>query len=244
MNFVSKLRLTLLVAVASFIAVPCFAQNSDGISTRKVDLKDGKSIEYGYIEPEGFDASKEYPILLALPPGGQNRQMVKASFALYWSNAGKKGWVVVVPAAPKGEAYNNGAEVLIPEFLKKIKERYKPAGGKFHLAGVSNGGTSVFRIAGLFPDEFHSLIAMPGFPKSDKDKENLAKLKEKPIALYVGSKDTKWIGPMESTVKKLKELGADVTFEKIEGEGHVIRKWKDGKKLFDLLDQWNKKLKK
>lgn len=236
--------LALLVTFASICASPCFGQNSDDIATRKVELKDGNSIEYGYIEPADFDASKEYPILLALPPGPQNRKMVKASFDLYWSNAGKHGWVVVAPIAPKGKHFNNGSEALIPEFLKKIRTRYKPAGKRFHLAGVSNGGTSAFRIAGLFPDEFHSLIAMPGFPKSDEDKKNLAKLKTKPIALYVGSKDKAWIDRMESTAKKLKELGADVSFKQFEDQGHVIQGWQDGKKLFTQLDQWHKQLNK
>ena len=243
MKSMSKPGLTLLVALVSFLAVPSWGQNAAGIATRKVDLKDGNSIEYGFIEPEEFDASKEYPILLALPPGAQDRQMVQALFNLYWSNAGKNGWIVVAPVAPKGKFFNNGAEDLIPEFLEKIRARYKPVGGRFHLAGVSNGGTSVFRIAGLFPDEFHSLMAMPGYPKSEKDRQNLAKLKSKPIALYVGAEDTSWVEPMESTAQKLKEMGANVSFEKVEGQGHVIKKWQDGKKLFTQLNYWNDQLK-
>ena len=208
-------------------------------TTRKVELKAGNTIEYGYIEPDDFDPSKEYPVLLALPPGAQNRQMVKASFDLYWNQGGKNGWVIIAPAAPDGKFFNKGSEVLVPSFLEMMKKRYKPVGGKFHLAGVSNGGTSAFRIAGLYPDEFHSLIAMPGFPVNSADKKRLAKLKDIPVALFAGAKDTRWVNPMAETAEALKEQGTDVTFEKIAGQGHVIQKWQDGKKLFELLNKWN-----
>ena len=166
--------------------------------------------------------------------------MVKASFDLYWNQGGKNGWVIVGPAAPKGRSFNKGADDLIPEFLKAIKQRYKPAGGKFHLAGVSNGGTSAFHAAGLHPDQFHSVMAMPGFSTAKRDKANLTKLKKIPVAMYVGSKDTRWIKPMEATVKTLEKQGTEVTFEKVAGQGHVIQDWNDGKKLFELLNKWHK----
>ena len=195
-------------------------------------------LQYAVSLPHDFDSEKEYPILVALPPGAQNKQMVQAGFNLYW-NAGKSnGWIVVSPVAPDGKYFNRGAEDLIPGFLREMKKKYKPEGGKFHLAGISNGGTSLFRVAGKFPDQFHSLMALPGFASSDRDKKNLAKLNDLPIAMYVGKDDGGWVKKMEETVESLKELGAKVTFEIIPNQGHVIQGWQDGKKLFGLLNRW------
>lgn len=209
------------------------------VATRIMELKDGSSLEYGYVEPADFDPKKEYPVLLALPPGPQTKQMVQASFDLYWNSGGERGWVVVAPVAPKGQFFNRGAEKLIPEFLEKVRERYKPAGGKFHLAGISNGGTSAFRVAGLFTDQFHSLMAMPGCPITDDDKKNLSKLKSFPIALYVGGEDSSWIPRVKEAAAALQKLGAKVELEIVAGQGHVIRGWDDGDKVFKVLGEWH-----
>ena len=200
-------------------------------------------LQYTVVVPDDFDSSQEYPILVALPPGAQNKQMVQASFNLYW-NAGKKnGWIVVSPAAPDGKFFNQGSEDLIPGFLEEIKKSYKPEGGKFYLAGISNGGTSLFRVAGKYPQLFQSLMAMPGFAAEEVDKKNLAKVKDMPIAMYVGKNDARWVREMEKTAESLKELKANVTFEIVPDQGHVIQGWQDGKKVFGVLNNWREKAK-
>ena len=35
--------------------------------------------------PEGYDPEAEYPVLLALPPGGQTEEMVDWGLRLYWT---------------------------------------------------------------------------------------------------------------------------------------------------------------
>ena len=81
-------------------------------------------------------------------------------------------------------------------------------------------------------------MALPGFASSETDKKNLRKLKDLPIALYVGKEDSRWVKKMEESVASLKELNADVTFEIVPNQGHVIQGWQDGKKLFGVLNGW------
>jgi dipeptidyl aminopeptidase/acylaminoacyl peptidase len=224
------------------VAVACGITRSQDTEFENVTLPSGVKMEYKVLTPEGFDSAKEYPILLALPPGAQNKQMVDAGFNLYWNAGRENGWIVISPVAANGKMFNRGGEDLIPEFLDAMQKKFRPSHGKFHLAGISNGGTSAFRIISKYPNRFHSLLVLPGFPNSDEDKKGLDKIKDKPIAMFVGSQDNDWIRPMRATADALNKLGAKVEFEVVEDQGHVIQGWQDGKKVFSVLNEWQRRL--
>jgi len=69
-----------------------------------------------------------------------------------------------------------------------IKSQVIPAGGKFYLFGISNGGISVFRVATLNPERFHSSTVLPGWP----DENRLDKVLDMPINYLVGEIDSHW----------------------------------------------------
>ena len=201
-------------------------------------LSDGETIEYALLLPANYNAQQSYPILLALPPGGQNRQMVDAGLNGYWAEeAARRGWIVVSPAAPGGQLYFQGAERLIPEFLDGIAAQYSPHEGKFHVAGISNGGISAFRIALNEPHRVHSLLVLPGFPRGEEDFQRLDELIDVPVVMFVGEHDTTWIPGMEATAESLTDLGGTVLLEVVPGEGHVIQSL-TGAQLFDLLESY------
>lgn len=212
----------------------------DGMITYyEMTLKDGTILQYGVTLPDSFEAGQTYPILLALPPGPQTQEMVAVGLDNYWaSEAYKRGWIVLSPIAPNGTLFFQGSETLIPEFLAHTAAQYRPEGDKYHLAGVSNGGISAFRIALLNPELFHSLMVLPGFPYTEEEMQNLAVLKDIPVTMFVGENDTSWVGRMEQTEERLAGLGAQVSLEIVPNEGHVIRSLAGGDKLFDILDSF------
>ena len=61
---------------------------------------DGAVLEYALALPEGFDAARTYPVLVALPPGGQGRSMVEAGLPYFEAEGVRRGYIVVSPAAP------------------------------------------------------------------------------------------------------------------------------------------------
>lgn len=209
------------------------------ITYYEMTLRDDTTLQYGVTLPDNFEAGQTYPILLALPPGPQTQEMVAVGFDNYWtSEASKRGWVVLSPIAPNGTLFFQGSEALIPEFLARTAAQYRPEGDKYHLAGVSNGGISAFRIALINPELFHSVMALPGFPRTDEEMQNLAALKDIPVAMFVGENDTSWVQRMEQTEETLAGLGGQVSLEIIPNEGHVIRSLAGGEKLFDLLESY------
>ncbi|MCB0163569.1 MAG: hypothetical protein KDI79_05035 [Anaerolineae bacterium] len=207
------------------------------IDYQTIKLADNKILEYALALPAGFDPARPYPVLLAFPPGLQSRDMVAWGLSSYWlPEARRRGWLVVSPAAPHGVLFFKGAEALIPEFLQQIAAQVTLEGDKFHLAGISNGGISSFRIALNNPELFHSITVLPGFPPTDADMDNLAVLKNIPVNMFVGQQDTVWVDKMKAAQIKLTELGGSATLEVVSGEGHVIQRLAGGQELFDLLD--------
>lgn len=220
-------------------SVPVAAVGAEGaVRNESITVNAGTTISYTVILPPDYAIGEAYPTLLALPPGSQTQSMVDAGLDSYWwAGALANDWVVISPVAPAGQLFFQGSEALIPDFLDQIAQRYPPEGDKFHLSGVSNGGISAFRIAGLHPERFHSLLALPGYPQTAEDKTNLAQLTALPVALFVGANDAGWIDPMRETVSLLNNQGGSATLAIVPDEGHFIRSLMGGEQLFAFLEE-------
>jgi len=203
---------------------------------RTLQLSDGNFLGYLLLLPTDFDETQSYPVLLALPPGPQDQQMVQAGL-FYWQQGPARGWVVVSPAAPEGQLFFQGAERYLPELLDEISRTVKVEGDKVHLAGVSNGGLSAFRVALDHPERFASLVTLPGFPPTQADFDSLDRLRDLPISLFVGERDSNWRSQVQTTEMRLKELGARVSLTVMAGQGHVIQTLSSDQ-LFDLFDSY------
>ena len=56
----------------------------------------------------------------------------------------RRGYIVIVPAAPFGRPFVAEGAKVFPEFIEKLLRDYKIRDNKFHIAGMSNGGRSAF----------------------------------------------------------------------------------------------------
>src|ERR1700676_826845 len=103
----------------------------------------GASLHYKVILPNGYDPTKTYPAVLAFPGGSQNIATVEGTVERNWrAEAERRGYIVVVPAAPAQGVFFEGGARIFPEFLTVLLSDYKIQNNKFHIAGVSNGGIS------------------------------------------------------------------------------------------------------
>jgi len=205
-------------------------------SYQTMTMIDGTDVQYAVILPIGYKSGGEYPILLALPPGPQTRDMVEAGLGGYWEEPAKtRGWIVISPIAPQGKLFFQGSERIMPEFLTRIADIYNLEGGQFHLAGVSNGGISAFRIAVNQPGLFRSILVVPGMPGSEEDFAKLETISHIPLAMFVGEHDTAWLARMEATEEELARLEAELFLEVVPNEGHVIQSL-GGERFFDFFE--------
>lgn len=224
----------LLVGVA-----PCRAVDA---RYHTLQLADGSHLTFAIVLPQGFSPHRTYPALLALPPGSQDRSMVEEGLRRYWGDdAARRGWLVVSPVAPDGSSFHDGAEAAIPALLAVVRARHHVEGGRFHLAGASRGGLSAFRVARLHPQLFHSLVVLPGGPATADDERRLAPLKELPIRMLVGGRDTEWVVRARRTEERLRPLGGRVQVAVLAGEGHAPASLEGGA-VMELLDELRREL--
>jgi predicted esterase len=228
-------------AAAMLAAVAVFTAEApvDAAEYHTLAAADGTRIDYAVVLPPGFDPAQSHPVLVALPPGGQDRDMVEAGLGFWQDEGPRRGYVVVSPAAPGGKLFFNDGAAYLAEFLEQLGERYDVAGGKFHLTGISNGGLSAFRAAIDRPELFHSLTVLPGFPPAPEDMARLDRLLGIHITMVVGARDRQWIDRMEAAADELARLGADVQYVMVPEAGHVIRSLAGtgSARLFNLIEK-------
>jgi pimeloyl-ACP methyl ester carboxylesterase len=216
---------------------PVIDLSGAGLAYQSMILTEGSELEFALLLPEGFNPAQTYPVLFALPPGPQSRDMVEAGLSSYWApGAAGRDWIVVSPIAPGGRLFFRGAEQLLPEFLETIKEQLPVEGDRFHLAGISNGGISAFRIAIQQPELFHSMVVLPGFP-ADQDFSKLDRLLGMPVTMYVGELDSEWVQEMSETQRELERLQVNSTLKIVPGNGHFIN-GVSGEQIFDILESY------
>jgi poly(3-hydroxybutyrate) depolymerase len=183
----------------------------------------GMTVYYKVALPKDYDAAKTYPAVLAFPPGSQTMDMVLTTLEQNWRVEGdRRGYIVVIPAAPYGRPFVGEGAKIFPEFIEKLLRDYKIRDNKFHVAGMSNGGRSAFHIAASHPDYFLSLIGLPGY-LPDPTPERVAALSKLCIYMHVGEFDTGWLEPMQQQAAMLRSKGHSVHFTVEKGEGHVMR---------------------
>src|SRR5437868_7833220 len=151
-----------LVLIAAVVLLAAQSLRAEVLEkTKKVGRT---TVQYKVVLPNGYDAAKAYPAILALGGGPQTMNTVDGILDRNFRvEAEKRGYIVVAPAAPDGELFFEDGARIFPDFLKMILADYKIQNGKFHIAGVSNGGIASLHIAAAHPQYFLSVTAFPGY---------------------------------------------------------------------------------
>ena len=203
----------------------------------------GTTVQYKVILPANYDPAKAYPAVLAFGGGPQTMNVVENSIRRNWRDeAERRGYIVFLPAAPGGDLFFEGGERIFPEFLDEILKEYKIADGKFHIAGISNGGISAFHIAALHPRYFLSITAFPGFLPEATD-GNIRAISKLCINMHVGEFDQLgWTSPIERQANALKQMGLNVRFTMEKGQPHRLETFagEGAKRLFDQFEEARK----
>ena len=211
---------------------------SPDLQNLTLTTKDGTVIDYVLLVPPGRTKGQAGKVLFTFPPGGQDLDLTERIVSgRFHDEALSRGWVVASPAAPSsGLYYSDPSAKLVPELLDAVAADYPPEGGKFDLAGVSNGGLSAFKAALSYPDRFRSLVVFPGYSPDGGDDPNLSKLKGIGVSMFVGGEDTGWLDASKQTEQVLKGLGYTVELHVVAGEGHIISSL-TGADLFDAIER-------
>jgi poly(3-hydroxybutyrate) depolymerase len=205
----------------------------------KVKNIGGVFVHYKLILPNGYDPAKAYPAVLAFPGGPQTMSIVQSTVERNWrAQAERRGYIVVVPAAPDGDLFFEEGARVFPEFITKLLADFKVDGGKFHIAGMSNGGLSAFHIAAMYPRYFLSVTGFPGFLR-DPTAARMQALSGMCINMHAGELDPDWLSAMKQQSEQFRAQGYQVRFTVEAGQPHRLETLAgDGAaRLFDQFDE-------
>jgi len=200
----------------------------------------GTTVHYKVVLPQNYDAGKAYPGVLGFGGGPQTMNVVDSVIARnFRDEAEKRGYIVVVPAAPNGQLFFEGGERIFPEFLKQILANYKIQDNKFHIAGPSNGGIAAFHVASLNPQYFLSIAAFPGYLWEETPAHILA-ISRMCINMFVGELDPMgWQDTMQRQASKFRAKGITARYTVEKGQPHRLETLagQNAGRLFDLFAQ-------
>ena len=200
----------------------------------------GTTVHYKVVLPKNYDANKAYPGVLGFGGGPQTMNVVDNVIARnFRDEAEKRGYIVVVPAAPEDDLFFEGGERIFPEFLKQILADYKIQDNKFHVAGPSNGGISSFHVASLNPEYFLSITAFPGY-LWEETPAHIQAISKMCVNMFVGELDPMgWQPLMEKQAREFRAKGMTAQYTVEKGQPHRLETLAGANagRLFDLFEQ-------
>lgn len=230
--------------LVSATAVALFAIQSMHAELIKKSRQVGDTtVEYKVVLPNGYDPAKAYPAILAFGGGPQKMPMVDGVLDRNLrTEAEKRGYIVIAPAASDDELFFEGGARIFPEFLKMMLADYKIQGNKFHIAGPSNGGIAAFHVAASYPQYFLSITAFPGYmwePSAAK----LNAISKMCVFMYVGENDPyMWHDEMKREAEYLQSQGTLARYTVEKGQPHRLETLAGANagRLFDGFEQAQK----
>jgi poly(3-hydroxybutyrate) depolymerase len=216
----SRCPLLILEAVALVVFATSTLRAEVLEKTKKIA---GTTVHYKVVLPSGYDAAKAYPAILALGGGPQTMNTVDSVLSRnFRSEAEKRGYIVVAPAAPDDQLFFEEGARIFPDFLKDILTEYKIQDGKFHIAGPSNGGIAAFHVAATNPQYFLSVTAFPGY-MWEPSQAKLQAISKMCVFMYVGELDQyMWHDEMKKEAEFLRSKGTVATYTVEKGQPHRL----------------------
>jgi poly(3-hydroxybutyrate) depolymerase len=217
-GFMPMLSATAVISCIVLCGMPASASVLD--QTQKVA---GYTVHYKVVLPDGYDANKAYPAIIAFGGGPQTMNTVDGILSRnFRAEAEKRGYIVVAPAAPDGDLFFEDGARIFPDFLKMILADYRIEGGKFHIAGPSNGGIASFHVAASNPQYFLSITAFPGY-MWEPTQAKLQAVSKMCVFMYVGENDEyRWHPEMQREAEFLRSKGTVARYTVEKGQPHRL----------------------
>jgi poly(3-hydroxybutyrate) depolymerase len=238
-----KQRVSTLPALAIVALVTVLSRPLSAEVLERTKTVGGPTVHHKVVIPNGYDAAKAYPAILAFGGGPQTMSTVDNILNRnFRAEAEKRGYLVFAPAAPDGELFfENGARIF-PEFLKMMLVDYKIQSNKFHVAGPSNGGIAALHVAATHRESFLSVTAFPGYmwrPSAAK----LEAISKMCVFMYVGELDQyMWHREMEREAEFLRSKGTVARYSVEKGQPHRLETLAGANagRLFDGFEETDK----
>ena len=221
------------------ILIGCASQPAEAQLARRSGTFGGLDLTFWVSYPDGYQPGEWYPTVLVFGGGPQTLDGAARTIESDWREEGAaRGYVVVAPGTPDGRLFFQGADQVFPEFLDFLVREFRPANGKLHVAGHSNGGSSAFHVAARHPEYFSTVIGYPGLLNGKADAVRIAALEPLCVFMHVGDSDASWRNAMRRQEEEMRARGYQVGFTMEPNQGHRLRAQEIdlSRRLFDEIE--------
>ncbi|MED5198496.1 MAG: prolyl oligopeptidase family serine peptidase [Gemmatimonadota bacterium] len=206
----------------------------------------GVEMPYALFLPSGYDAAREWPLIVALHGLGRPYDWMMG-YDSFIDFAERYGYIVVSPLGyhPRGwygsRGYGNpagggrgGAQSTLPENLGKLSEQdvmnvleiardaHNVDESRIYLWGHSMGGAGTYHLAALYPDIWAGLAVDAPAPRRDAI-DQISSFSEIPVLVLHGDQDS--TVPVEGSrtwVARMRELGMQHVYIEVPGGDHSL----------------------
>ena len=206
----------------------------------------GAEMPYALFLPSGYDAAREWPLIVALHGLGRPYDWMMG-YDSFIDFAERYGYIVVSPLGyhPRGwygsRGYGNpagggrgGAQSTLPENLGKLSEQdvmnvleiardgYNVDESRIYLWGHSMGGAGTYHLAALYPDIWAGLAVAAPAPRRDAI-DQISSFSQIPVLVLHGDQDS--TVPVEGSrtwVARMRELGMQHVYIEVPGGDHSL----------------------
>ena len=225
----------------------CFAQMNQANQYDEFERhchvsQSGDTLRYRFLRPENMKKNKKYPLVVFLHGAGErgsdNQKQLVHGGQMWLNPVNRENHpcFVLAPQCPEGRRWSDvsryssqdkgeGLSSMMEPLKDLITECIAMPGvdpDRVYISGLSMGGVGTFDMCVTYPELFAAAIPICGSVRPELLK-NAKKIK---FRIYHGDKD--FVVPFEGSRKayrKLKRLGADVTYIERAGVNHGV--WND-----------------
>lgn len=192
----------------------------------------GDTLRYRLLKPLGYDTSRQYPIVINLPYGGQPgtdtiRQIEGAGAARLLSgetNRKKYPAFLFVPNCPPGSGWGGipgypSVDSLVYEAIESLDSQYKIDPKRRYVTGISRGGYGAWNFICTRPDLFAAAIPIcgGGDPSLASNARHIA------VWAFHGEKDINVpVSGSRDMISAIRKAGGNPRYTEFPDEGHNI----------------------
>lgn len=194
------------------------------------DTESGKTLPYSLFLPEGYSASKKYPVIFFLHGAGERGSdyttATKILEPLFTNNADiVRNSIIIVPQCPSNGwwnlddgGYEKGWLAAAVRLLYNVEENYACDTNRIYVMGLSMGGYGTWSVLQRYGELFAAGVPICGWG----DPTQASKMTDIPIWIYHGElDDTVSIDKSESMYNAITGAGGKkIKFTRLERTSH------------------------
>lgn len=224
------------------------------IWVRSYDFKEAdKEMEYALFVPEGYDATKSWPLMVALHGLNSNPRQI-LGYPGFTKLAQEHGYILAAPMGYNTRGWYGGrgqtsrrwdpmnlgelSEKDVMNVLEIVRGEFNVDSKRIYLMGHSMGGGGAWHIGIKYPDIWAGLA--PIAPATFRSPDDLAKIKTTPVILVQGENDR--LVPVRGARRwaaKMKELGMTHEYIEVKDGNHIKPAIAQLPAIFEFFDTNN-----